>query len=92
MPKINRPKYFPPFSAQIMFNGITDNLRGKNSKDFAGYKIYDTTGEIMRVKTESEKDKTLAKLKAKYGNRRIMRFDPINAAGISVKHINRKRK
>jgi hypothetical protein len=87
------PKYYPPFHAIIMFNGITDNLRGKNSRDFAGYKIVDSTGgEIMRVKTPAEKDKMLTRLKAKYGNRRIMRGDPISAAGISVKHINSKRK
>jgi len=60
----------PPFSASIMFNGITDNLIGKNSKDFAGYKIYDYNGEIARVKTPAQKDKMLAELRAKYGIKR----------------------
>jgi hypothetical protein len=68
MPK-KLQKYYPPFSAVIMFNGMTDNLIGKNSKDFAGYKIYDRTGPILRVKTVAQKDKILAQLRAKYGRK-----------------------
>jgi hypothetical protein len=52
-----------------MFDGMKDNLIGKNSKDFAGYKINDSHGEIQRVKTPAQKDKILADLRAKYGRK-----------------------
>jgi len=50
---------------------MKDNLIGKNSKDFVGYKIMDYHGaEITRVKTVDQKNKALAALKAKHGTRR----------------------
>ena len=61
----------PPFTAVIIHQGMKDNLIGKNSKDFVGYKIMDYHGsEITRVKTVDQKNKALAALKAKYGTRR----------------------
>ena len=66
---MTKRKPVPPFSAAIMFDGMKDSLIGKNSKDFAGYKIYDSHGEIQRVKTSAQKDKILADLRAKYGRK-----------------------
>jgi len=61
----------PPFTAVIIHQGMKDNLIGKNSKDFVGYKIMDYHGaEITRVKTVDQKNKALAALKAKHGTRR----------------------
>jgi hypothetical protein len=59
----------PPFSASIMFDGMKDQLIGKNSKDFAGYRIMDKHGEIQRVKTTVQKDKILGYLRDKYGRK-----------------------
>lgn len=59
----------PPFSALILFDGTKDSLIGKNSKDFAGYRILDSHGEIQRVKTSAQKNKILAELRAKYGRK-----------------------
>jgi len=66
MPKF---KPTPPFAALIMFDGMKDNLIGKNSKDFVGYRIMDKHGEIDRVKTPAQKDKILGHLRAKYGRK-----------------------